>query len=42
MIPEMPCSTDPAMRQLDLFAALQSSTKGIDTQFESAHVGDIK
>jgi len=26
------------MRQLDLFSALQSSTKGIDTAFKSARV----
>ena len=27
------------MRQLDLFSALQSSTKGIDTEFKSARGG---
>jgi len=27
------------MRQLDLFAALQSSTEGIDTEFKSARGG---
>lgn len=30
------------MRQLDLFSALQSSTEGIDTEFKSAHIGDLQ
>ncbi len=41
-MPEILRSAVPTMRQFDLFSALQSSTKGIDTLFESAHVGDLQ
>ena len=38
-MPDIRQSTDPTMRQLDLFSALQSSTEGIDTEFKSARGG---